>query len=138
MLLLQLLLLMLLMMLLLLTSKNRVDDSTWDIVVIVHNVVVVVYPRNPHLKFGPNWAINSWDIADIEFVVGGGRRWEVGWYAKLFSCQSQFLLFYVRLSCGWVGVVTFASSVILSLKLWHGHNFNILWIKVLVDNWNNS
>ena len=31
-----------------------------------------VGPRNLPLKFGQNWVTNSWDIADIEFLVGGG------------------------------------------------------------------
>ena len=29
-------------------------------------------PRNLCLKFGQNRVSNSWDIADIEFSVGGG------------------------------------------------------------------
>ena len=40
-------------------------------------------PSNLSLKFGQNRASNSWDIADIEFVVvvGGG--------VKSFSCKTQ-------------------------------------------------
>ena len=41
-------------------------------------------PRNLPLKFGKNQVSNSWDIADIEFVVGGG-----GGCAKSFSCKTQ-------------------------------------------------
>ena len=29
-------------------------------------------PRNLRLKFGQNRVSNSWDIADVEFPVGGG------------------------------------------------------------------
>ena len=42
-------------------------------------------PRNLPLKFGQNRASNSWDIANYEFMVGGGG---------------------VKLSWGWVGVLT--------------------------------
>ena len=35
-------------------------------------VIVVVDPRNPPWKFGKNLVGNSWDIADVEFPVGGG------------------------------------------------------------------
>ena len=35
-------------------------------------VIVVVNPRNPPWKFGNNRVGNSWDIADVEFPVGGG------------------------------------------------------------------
>ena len=40
-------------------------------------------PRNLPLKFGKNRACNILDIADIDFMVGGG----VG--AKSFSCKTQ-------------------------------------------------
>ena len=48
--------------------------------------------KNPTFRVGQNWVSNSWEIADIEFVVVGG----VG--VKSFSCQTQVL--------SWVGVVT--------------------------------
>ena len=53
-------------------------------------------PRNLSLNVGQNRFSNSWDIADIEFmvVVGGG-----GGGVKSFSCKTQT---YVRL--GWVEV----------------------------------
>ena len=38
-------------------------------VIVVDVNVVVVDTRNLPLKFGKNWVRNSWDIADIEFVV---------------------------------------------------------------------
>ena len=43
-------------------------------------------PRNLPLKFGQNRASKSWDIADIEFVVGGGGG---GGCAKSFSGKTQ-------------------------------------------------
>ena len=44
-------------------------------------------PNNIYLKFGQNGASNSWDIADIEFPVGGGGWWVGG--VKSFSCKTQ-------------------------------------------------
>ena len=49
-------------------------------------------PRSLHLKFGQNPVSNNRDIADLELSVGG---------VKSFSCKTQ-----VRLSWGWVGVLT--------------------------------
>ena len=48
-------------------------------------------PRNPSLKPGYNRVSNSWDIADIEFVVVGG-----GWVD-----QSHF---YVKPNLGYVSL----------------------------------
>ena len=62
------------------------------VVVVVH-VVVVVYPRNLHLKFGQNWVSNNWEIADIEFRVGGGGG------VNSFSCQTQLLSWFVTIDC---------------------------------------
>ena len=54
-------------------------------------------PRILLLKFGQNWVINSWDIADIEFVwvvvVGGGGP-------KSFYCQTQLLLGWIEVELG--------------------------------------
>ena len=41
-------------------------------------------PRNLPLKFGSNRFSNGWDIADIEFMVGGG-----GGGVKSFSRKTQ-------------------------------------------------
>ena len=41
-------------------------------------------PRNLSLKFGPDFVSKSWDITDIEFVVGGG-----GGGVKSFSRKTQ-------------------------------------------------
>ena len=53
-------------------------------------------PRNLHLKFGQNRVSNSWDVDVVEFAV--------------VVDQSHFRvkpnLGYVRLSWGWVGVLT--------------------------------
>ena len=46
-------------------------------------VIVVVDPKKPPWKFGNNRVGNSWDIADIEFPVGGG--------VKSFACHTQLL-----------------------------------------------
>ena len=35
-------------------------------------------PRNLSLKSSQDWVSNSWDHADIEFVVGGGSREQGG------------------------------------------------------------
>ena len=48
--------------------------------------IVKVEPGKLFLKFGQNCMSNSWDVANIEFPVGGGGG--------------------VRLICGWVGVLT--------------------------------
>ena len=53
------------------------------VVVVYVVVIVVVNPRNLPLKFGQSWVSNSWDIPDIEFVVGDG--------VKSFLCQIQLL-----------------------------------------------
>ena len=59
-------------------------------------------PRNLHLKFGQNRVSNSWDIVDIEFAVVV--------VVVVVVDQSHFHvkpnLGYVRLSWGWVGVLT--------------------------------
>ena len=48
-------------------------------------------PMNLCLKFGQNRVSNSWDIADVEFSVGGW--WVVGGGGgggvKSFSCKTQ-------------------------------------------------
>ena len=44
-------------------------------------------PRNLILRFCQDQASNSWDIADIEFVVGGGGGG--GGCAQSFSCKTQ-------------------------------------------------
>ena len=71
--------------------QNRVSNS-WDIadiefllwggdatVVVVIVAVVLLFllmsfyvPNDLHLKFHPNRVSNNWDIANIEFVWGGG------------------------------------------------------------------
>ena len=61
-------------------------------VVIVDVHIVVVALRNLNLKCGQNPGSNSWDIADVEFlmvvvVVGGG--------VKSFLCQTQLLIWVV-------------------------------------------
>ena len=55
---------------------------------------------NPPFNFGLFRKSNSWDIADIEFLVVGG--WVVvGGGPESFSSQTQLLL-----SCGWIGGLT--------------------------------
>ena len=61
-------------------------------------VIVVVDPRNPPWKFGNNRVGNSWDIADVEFPVGGGGGGGGGG-VKSFSCQTQ-LLSWVEVELG--------------------------------------
>ena len=50
-------------------------------------VVVVVNPKNLFLKFGQNWVRNSWDIADIDFLVVHG--W---WTRIIFMSNPTFEL----------------------------------------------
>ena len=61
---------------------------TFDIVVsdIVLVVVLIIVGPNLNLKFGQNRVGNSWDIADVEFPVGGG-----GW-CKVIFMSNQLLL----------------------------------------------
>ena len=49
----------------------------------MNNHTVLDIPRNLPLKFGQNRAGNSWVIAVIEFLVGGGGG------VKSFSCKTQ-------------------------------------------------
>ena len=53
-------------------------------------------PRILPLKFGQNRASNSWDIANYEFMVGGGG-------VKSFLCKTQtwVKLGWVELRLGW-------------------------------------
>ena len=81
-----------------------VVDIVVDIVVGVH--VVVLDPRNLPLKFGQNRVTNSWDIADIEFLVGGGWSW--WWRRMVVAVKPNFC--FDRLS--WVGGLTNYSSPI--------------------------
>ena len=64
--------------------------------------------KNLPLRFGQNRVYNSWDITNIEFLLGGG--W-VGGGPDCFSCQIQLL--------SWVGVVTILEhqDLILSFHL---------------------
>ena len=68
---------------------------------------------NLPLKFGQNRASDSCDIADIEFrvvVVGGG-----GGGVKSFSCKTQT---FVRLGCGWVGVLSTSWIAVTLVTKW--------------------
>ena len=42
--------------------------------------------KNPTFRVGQNWVSNSWEIADIEFVVVGGGM------VKVVGMQSHFML----------------------------------------------
>ena len=65
--------------------------------------------RKLPLKFCQNRVSNSWDITDIKFSGGGGWWW---WCAKSFSCKTQTLVrLGVRLSWGWVGVLTILCNI---------------------------
>ena len=63
----------------------------------------VIDPRNLPLKFGQNQVSNSWDIANIEFLVVGGGGWRC---ANSFSDQTQLILGQAELNCGWAWILT--------------------------------
>ena len=54
--------------------------------------------RNLCLKFGQNRASNSWDIADIEFPVGGGGGgwWWWWWWWWCQCCSERPLMIFIH------------------------------------------
>ena len=76
-----------------------------------HLESVQVGPRNLRLKFCQNRFSNSWDIADIMFLVVEQPRL-IWWAATAYMVVCKVILTsnptlgYVRLNWGWVGVWT--------------------------------
>ena len=88
-------------------------------------------PKKATSKLGPNQVSNCWDIADIEFLVGGW--WVGGQWTRVFSCPTQ-LLGWVVVELGvWQKVKTtfkwsfFCLNECIKLKKWRKINIFKGW-----------